>query len=58
MYWYLYVKIIHVTCATLSITGFLLRIPWRTAFRHLHVVRIMPHIIDTLLLASGVTLLL
>ncbi|MEJ2452392.1 MAG: SirB2 family protein [Gammaproteobacteria bacterium] len=52
-------KIIHVTCAALSISGFLTR-AWLKFYapQHLHRrwIRISPHIIDTLLLASAIVL--
>ena len=52
-------KLLHVTFAVLSISGFLLRGFWAvTGHRNLHhrVTRVAPHVNDTLLLISGVWL--
>lgn len=56
---YLYVRTVHIACAVLSIAGFTLRgvlmlreSPWL----HRRFVRIAPHVVDTLLLASAVWL--
>lgn len=54
-------KHLHLLCAVLSISGFLLRAYW--AFLgsdrlQARVVKILPHIIDTLLLASAVAMLM
>lgn len=52
-------KALHVVCAVLTIAGFVLRSVWRIRgsplARH-SVTRIAPHVIDTLLLASGIAL--
>ncbi|MEP5569226.1 MAG: SirB2 family protein [Halioglobus sp.] len=53
-------KNIHVTCALLSICGFALRGYWAIASddrRDARLVRVLPHLIDTLLLASAVAML-
>ncbi len=50
----------HITCATLSISGFMLRSYWRVngnALLHTRLVKIAPHIIDSALLASAVGML-
>jgi len=56
---YLYVRTLHVACAVASIAGFALRgvlmlqeSPWL----QLRFVRIAPHVVDTLLLASAIGL--
>jgi uncharacterized membrane protein SirB2 len=52
-------KTVHITCVALSISGFALRTWWmaRTSRLLQHpAVRVGPHIIDTLLLASGVAM--
>ena len=54
-------KLLHVSCALLSITGFSLRGYWlftgnpRFAMR---LTRVLPHVVDTLLLATAVGMLL
>ena len=58
---YLLVKNIHVVTVILSITGFLTRTYWRFFTPHRlqwRFTRILPHIIDSLLLASAVILTL
>ena len=57
--YYLEIKTLHITCVFLSLGLFVLRhvlnvrgVDWRK-FRAL---RIMPHVVDTLLLGSGITL--
>lgn len=55
-----WLKFIHVSCAMLSISGFTLRGYWMfTDNRRLRLplTRILPHILDTLLLASAVGML-
>ena len=50
---------IHISCALLSISGFLLRGWWRfTAPSRLNrpLVKVLPHIVDTALLASAIML--
>jgi len=60
---YVTLKTVHVACATLSITGFLLRGYWTLRgsplLRH-PLTRVLPHVNDTLLLgaAIGLTLVL
>lgn len=56
---YLTIKIIHIVCAALSISGFFARgilMIRGSALLHKRFIKITPHIIDTLLLASAVTL--
>jgi len=57
---FFYLKCIHVSCALLSVSGFALRGYWRLvghpAARH-RLTRVLPHVIDTLLLASAVGML-
>lgn len=55
------IKLIHISCAAVSITGFLARSFLKfTAPQHLQQrwLKITPHIIDTLLLASAVVLVI
>lgn len=55
------IKLVHVSCALLSITGFLARsylIFTQSRYLQQRWLKITPHLIDTLLLASGVTLVL
>jgi uncharacterized membrane protein SirB2 len=57
--WFLIVKSLHVTTVTLSLTGFLVRAWWRWSAPHQlerFWVRRLPHVNDTLLLATGLTL--
>lgn len=54
-------KLVHVSCAFISIAGFGLRGYWMATDHPLlqsRAVKVLPHIIDTLLLVSAVTLLL
>jgi uncharacterized membrane protein SirB2 len=54
-------KLVHVSCAFISIAGFSLRGYWMLtgdSRLRLRVTRIVPHVIDTLLLASAVGMLL
>ncbi|MFZ6751380.1 SirB2 family protein [Undibacterium sp. Ren11W] len=56
---YLAVKHIHITCAAISGSFFILRAYWKmrdAAILQRRWVRILPHLIDTLLLASALTL--
>ena len=58
--WYGLLRAMHITCAGLSIAGFLRRGSWMLAgspLLHARATRVLPHIIDTLLLASAVGLL-
>jgi len=55
------VKHIHLTCIALSFSGFLLRAYWMMTDSPLlraRLTRILPHVIDTLLLASAVYLVI
>ncbi len=57
---YLALKHIHMTLAIISIVGFLVRSLWLFLNNKMLLkkpVRIVPHIIDTFLLASGITLM-
>ena len=57
---YLLLKIVHVTCAVATISGFLLRVYWMLVGSHLllhKVTKIAPHIIDTLFLLAGIAML-
>ena len=52
-------KVVHVTCAVLSISGYLLRGVWMiraSPWLQKKWVRIVPHIIDTALLGSAILL--
>lgn len=54
-------KFVHVSCALISISGFLARSWFKfTAPHHLRLpwVRVAPHVIDTLLLASAIVLVI
>ena len=56
MYW---IKVLHISCVSLSIAGFLLRSWWMlkdSLLLQLRLVKTLPHIVDSLLLASGVAL--
>ena len=53
------IKLIHISCAALSITGFITRGIWminESGYLQKKWVKILPHIIDTLLLLSAITL--
>jgi len=56
---YLFLKLLHVALALASISGFALRWWWMKTgsqlWRH-RLTRILPHVIDTLFLASGIWL--
>jgi uncharacterized membrane protein SirB2 len=57
---YLILNIVHVACAIASICGFMLRGYWMMTSSDLlqrKLTRIAPHIIDTLFLLSGITML-
>jgi uncharacterized membrane protein SirB2 len=57
---YAALKLIHVTTAILSIAGFTLRGAWMlqaSPLLQLKIVRIAPHVIDTVFLLSGVALI-
>lgn len=56
---YLPIKLLHVTCVALSISLFLLRGFWMmrgSPLLHSRFARIVPHVVDTLLLASAIAL--
>lgn len=56
---YLALKYIHITCAAISITLFILRFYWRMSTPDKlkkKWVRVVPHLIDTLLLISAISL--
>lgn len=56
---YLTLKIVHVACALLTISGFVLRGYWTmtgSARCQHRVTKIVPHIIDTLFLLSGIAI--
>ena len=53
-------KLIHISAATLTISGFVLRGYWMLSgspYLQLKPVKILPHILDTLFLASGIALI-
>lgn len=55
------VKQLHIICALLSIAGFLLRGFWmmkNPLLLHLKLVKVLPHVVDTLLLGSAIALLI
>lgn len=57
---YALLKLAHTTLAGLTIGGFLLRCYWMltaSALLQHRVTRILPHVIDTLFLASGIAML-
>jgi uncharacterized membrane protein SirB2 len=59
MNFYASVKTLHMASVALSLAGFLLRAAWMAYAPHLlalRPVRIVPHVVDTILLLSGVTL--
>lgn len=58
---YLALKWIHVTCVSLSLTGFVVRGAWMmrgSTLLNRRWVRVAPHVVDTLLLASAIALAL
>jgi uncharacterized membrane protein SirB2 len=58
---YLIIKNIHVTFATLTIVGFVLRGYWRISGSNLHqhrAIKIVPHTVDALFLATGIWLVM
>ncbi len=57
---YSLLKSVHVACAILTIAGFVLRGTWMWASSPLlehRLTRILPHVIDTVLLLSGILML-
>lgn len=58
---YVFLKHFHITCAALSISGFALRGLWMAVDsprRQHRLTEILPHVIDTFFLASGISLAL
>ncbi|NMF97297.1 SirB2 family protein [Aromatoleum toluolicum] len=56
---YLSIKHLHVLCAVLSISGFVLQGVWmmrRSPLLDHRITRILPHLIDTVFLGSAITL--
>ena len=56
---YLTIKTIHMICALMSFTGFLLRaylMVIESKWQHHKVVLVTPHVVDTIFLASGATM--
>ncbi|MCB1960959.1 MAG: SirB2 family protein [Rhodocyclaceae bacterium] len=56
---YLAIKHLHMTCVALSLCGFVLRGIWmiaRSPLLDAQLTRVMPHVVDTLLLGSAVVL--
>lgn len=56
---YQVIKYIHLTAVSLSICGFILRGCWmmmESSLLHRKLVRILPHVIDTVLLVSALTM--
>ncbi len=60
MSFYSFVKIIHISCAVISITGFILRgvfmLNNSPLLKH-PVSKILPHVVDSLLLVSALTMM-
>ncbi len=57
---YALLKLAHASFAALTISGFLLRCYWMltsSAWLQHRVTRILPHVVDTLFLASGIAML-
>jgi uncharacterized membrane protein SirB2 len=57
---YAFLKTLHVSCVAATITGFVLRGYWiqsGSTMLQYRSVRIVPHVVDTLLLASGIALI-
>ena len=58
---YAILKMLHITAAALSISGFTLRGYWMlrgSGWLERTIVKVLPHLVDTVLLASGVGLIL
>lgn len=56
---YLGLKLLHVTCVALSGGGFLLRVWWawrRSPIARARWVRVVPHVVDSLLLGSALSM--
>lgn len=59
MEYYNLIKLVHVSCVLVSITGFVIRgllMVLESSWLYLKLVRILPHLIDTLLLVSAIIL--
>lgn len=57
---FMWLKMLHVSCAILSIGGFALRGYWAITdhpLRRQRLTRVLPHLVDTLLLASALGML-
>lgn len=57
----LILKLVHVSCAALSFSGFVLRGVWMLRGSHLlraRLTRVLPHVVDTVLLGSATLLAL
>lgn len=55
-----WLKLIHMSCALLSVLGFALRGYWRLTenpLRSYRLTRVLPHMVDTLLLATAIAML-
>ena len=58
---YYFIKIIHVSCAVLSFSGFILRGYWmlqESEWLQHKISRVLPHLIDTVLLVSAIALVI
>ena len=56
-----WLKLTHVSCAVVSVAGFALRGYWRLSdspLREKKLTRVLPHLVDTLLLGSAVAMLI
>jgi len=56
-----FLKIVHISCAVLSLSGFALRGAWRwrgLPWLQARVTRVLPHVVDSTLLAAGIALAL
>ena len=54
------IKFVHITCALVSVSGFALRGYWAVVdspLRRHRLVRVLPHVVDTLLLGTAVAML-
>lgn len=57
MSWFALIKVIHITAAVLSITGFLTRgllLSMDIDYRHHRLTHALPHVLDTVLLATAI----
>lgn len=58
--YYLELRTLHITCAVISISLFVIRHVlnlWHVGWRNSRALRIMPHVVDTLLLLSAIALM-